>query len=68
LEEGSRDVLTSFDPATVRDRHAAALVGYGPGHFLLRSSWGTDWGDGGYGRLADGYAADAVEESYGIVM
>ena len=48
LEAGSRDVLEVFDPASVRDRHAAALVGYGEGHFLLRSSWGTDWGDDGY--------------------
>lgn len=68
LEAGSRDVLAAFDPATVRDRHAAALVGYGPGHFILRSSWGTDWAADGYALLADGYAADAVEESYGVVM
>ena len=68
LEEGSRDVLGAFDPGTVRDRHAAALVGYGPDHFILRSSWGTDWAADGYARLADGYAADAVEESYGVVI
>ena len=37
-------------------------------HFVLRSSWGTDWAADGYARLADGYAADAVEESYGVVM
>jgi hypothetical protein len=67
LEAGSRDVLEAFDPGSVRDRHAAALVGYGPGHFLLRSSWGTDWADEGYVRLADGYAADAIEESYGVI-
>jgi hypothetical protein len=68
LEAGSRDVLERFDPATVRDRHAAALVGYERDHFVLRSSWGTDWAADGYARLADGYAADAVEESYGVVM
>jgi hypothetical protein len=68
LEAGSPDVLAAFDPATVRDRHAAALVGYGRGHFILRSSWGTDWAADGYALLSDGYAADAVEESYGVVM
>lgn len=67
LLEGRRGVLERFDPGTVRDRHAAALVGYGPGHFILRSSWGTDWAEDGYARLADGYAADAVEESYGLI-
>ena len=60
-------MLETFDPGSVRDRHAAALVGYGQGHFVLRSSWGTDWADGGYARLADGYAADAIEESYGVI-
>ena len=60
--------LTTFDAANVNGSHAAALYGYGPDHFLLRSSWGTDWGDEGYARLSLEYAAQAVIESYGVMV
>jgi hypothetical protein len=43
---------TRFDAGSVDGSHAAALFGYGPDHFLLRSSWGPDWGDGGYARMS----------------
>lgn len=31
--------------------HAVALIGYGPGYWLLRNSWGTNWGEQGNIRL-----------------
>jgi Papain family cysteine protease len=60
--------LTEFDAATIQGSHAAALVGYGPDHFLLRSSWGTDWGEQGYVRMSLAYTALAVIESYGVMV
>jgi len=48
--------------------HAAALFGYGPDRFLVRSSWGTGWGEAGYAEMGLEYAAEAVIESYGIVI
>ena len=60
--------LDEFDVASVDGSHAAALVGYGPDHFLLRSSWGTDWGDEGYVRMSLAYTAQAVIESYGVMV
>jgi len=60
--------LTEFAADTVEGSHAATLVGYTPDHFLLRSSWGTDWGDEGYARLSPEYAAQAVIESYGVMI
>ena len=37
--------------------HAVNLVGYGTedgqDYFILRNSWGTDWGEDGYMRIAD---------------
>jgi hypothetical protein len=60
--------LTTFDTASVHGSHAAAVVGYGPEHFLLRSSWGTDWGDAGYVRMSLEYTAQAVIESYGVMV
>ena len=60
--------LQTFDPDSVRGSHAAALFGYGPDHFLLRSSWGPGWGDGGYARMSLDYAAQAVIESYVVLV
>jgi hypothetical protein len=48
--------------------HAAALFGYGPDHFLVRSSWGTGWGEDGYAEMSLDYAAEAIIESYGVVI
>ncbi len=60
--------LNDFDEASVVGSHAAALFGYGPDHFLLRSNWGQAWGDGGYAQMSLEYAAQAVIESYGVVV
>jgi papain like protease len=60
--------LETFDAASVAGSHAAALYGYGPDHFLLRSSWGTRWGEDGYARMSLAYAARAVIESYGVIV
>ena len=67
LEAGSRDVLGRLRPRLRARPPRRRARGLRPGHFLLRSSWGTDWADDGYARLADGYAADAIEESYGVI-
>ena len=34
--------------------HAVLLVGYGPGYWLVKNSWGTKWGDEGYIKIAKG--------------
>jgi hypothetical protein len=60
--------LDDFDEGSVTGSHAAALYGYGPDHFLLRSSWGTDWGDAGYARMSFAYAGKAIIESYGVMV
>lgn len=61
-------LLSGFDASSIQGSHAAALYGYGPDHFLLRSSWGSGWGDGGYARMDLDYAAQAIIESYGVVI
>jgi hypothetical protein len=64
----SNGVLTTYHPNTARGGHAVALVGYGPGRFIIRNSWGTEWGDKGYGYASDNYAAAAFTEAYGVTV
>jgi C1A family cysteine protease len=62
--------LDAFDPNTVRGGHAVALVGYLPnGRFIVRNSWGTTWGDQGFGYASPQYiTAGFFDESYGVTL
>ena len=45
-----------------------ALVGYTPDRFIVRNSWGPDWGDKGFVYASLAYAKAAFTESYGVVL
>lgn len=60
--------LDVYLPDTVRGGHAVAIVGYTPDRFIVRNSWGTTWGDKGYGYASLAYAQDAFAEAYGVVV
>ena len=34
--------------------HAVAVIGYTPEYWIIKNSWGTQWGHGGYGYLRKG--------------
>jgi C1A family cysteine protease len=59
-----------FKPNTVRGGHAVALVGYRTdGRFIVRNSWGTGWGDQGFGYVKPSYIKAAFyDESYGATV
>jgi C1A family cysteine protease len=61
--KGNLDV---YKPDTVRGGHAVAIVGYKPDRFIVRNSWGTTWGDKGFGYASLQYAQDAFTEAYGV--
>ncbi len=44
--------------------HAIALVGWGDGYWILRNSWGPDWGENGYMRIKFTSARAACEVAY----
>ncbi len=48
--------------------HACALVGYGPGGFIIRNSWGTAWGDSGDIVATSDWLDRGVQETYGVVF
>lgn len=62
--------MDTFLPNTVRGGHAVALVGYRrDGRFIVRNSWGTSWGDRGFGYPSEDYIKAAFyNESYGVTL
>lgn len=58
--------LAIYQPGTTRGGHAVALVGYTQDYFIVRNSWGTSWGDGGFGYASNAYAENAFTEAYGV--
>lgn len=48
--------------------HAAAIVGYDSDNFIIRNSWGEDWGNRGFGLAGPEYVAEAITEAYGVTL
>jgi len=60
--------LITYDKASARGGHAVAIVGYDKDGFIIRNSWGTDWGDSGFAHASNAYSAEAFTETYGAVL
>jgi C1A family cysteine protease len=62
--------LDVFQPNTVRGAHAVCIVGYtADNRFIIRNSWGTAWGDQGFGYATEAYINGAFfNESYGATV
>ena len=61
-------VLEEYQKDTARGGHAVSFVGYDPDGFIVRNSWGTSWGDGGFAYASEDYAREAFKEAYGAVL
>jgi Papain family cysteine protease len=60
--------LDEYHPQTTRGGHAVAFVGYTADRFIVRNSWGENWGDGGFAYASIQYAQDAFTEAYGVYV
>jgi hypothetical protein len=64
----NRGVLDTYKPNTVRGGHAVCLVGYTKDNFIVRNSWGTQWGDKGFAYASNEYALEAFTEAFGAIL
>ena len=62
----TRGILDDYKRETQHGGHAVAVVGYRPGRFIIRNSWGTRWGDNGFAYASLAYAQEAFTEAYGV--
>jgi len=60
--------LSDYRADTAREGHAVCLVGYSRTRFIVRNSWGEDWGDGGFAYASNSYAEEAFTEAYGAIL
>ena len=62
--------LDGYQPELKPRGHAVAVVGYtADGRFIIRNSWGTSWGDKGFGYASEAYIlAGFFDEAYGIAL
>jgi Papain family cysteine protease len=65
---GSDGILNIYDANSGLGGHAVALVGYTQDHFIIRNSWGKDWGDHGFAYASNNYTLQAFTEGYGIII
>ena len=60
--------MDAYDAAHTRGGHCVAMVGYKKDRIIVRNSWGTSWGDGGYAYASNAYAKKAFTEAYGVAL
>jgi len=66
----TKGLLDTYQPSTKRGGHAVCVVGYrADGRFIIRNSWGTTWGDAGFGYASEAYInAGFFNESFGVTL
>lgn len=71
---GEADIPYPATTDSVRGGHAVLAVGYNNGHktkqgakvpsLIIRNSWGTDWGEEGYGYLPEEYVLNGLARDF----
>jgi len=61
MEKPDRDGLI-VPSGQLRGGHAILIVGYAPGFYMLKNSWGLDWGLSGHCYLADQHLQELLDQ------
>lgn len=61
-------LVNEYDKDNQKGGHAVVLVGYTKDHFIVRNSWGAEYGDNGYAYVSNAYMQAAFCEAYGITV
>jgi len=64
----AKGILDKYNKPDPDAGHAVAIVGYTKDHFIIRNSWGTAWGHKGFAYATPGYAEEAFQEAYGVLI
>jgi hypothetical protein len=65
---GQIELLPKNPSLNANEGHAVAIVGYDESGFLIKNSWGTEWGDKGYGWVSFEYHRLLAEEVLSLHM
>jgi hypothetical protein len=66
--DNTNGVLKKYYPNKREEGHAVCIVGYTPDGFIIRNSWGSNWGHNGFAYASNEYTMDAFKEAYGVGM
>ncbi len=61
-------VLKNFDSNSVLGSHAVAVVGFEGENFIIRNSYGINWGNRGFVIASQDYLTQAVSEAFGVTI
>jgi hypothetical protein len=65
---GGEGRLATYTPDAGLGGHATLVVGYDAEGYIIRNSWGTDWGKQGFAHVSYAYAERAFTEGYCVVI
>lgn len=68
LIEGDLEAWYTDTLYEINGGHAVAIVGYDNSGFLIKNSWGTGWGDNGYGWISFDYHRLYAMEALALVL
>ena len=60
--------VEAYDESVNHGGHAVCIVGYTPEYFIIRNSWGRQWGSRGFCFSSYTYTQRAFTEAYGAVL
>ena len=68
IKSGKLEAYFNDTSLVMNGGHAVAIVGYDDNGFIFKNSWGTGWGDKGYGWVSFDYHRLFCAEAFGMAL